>query len=135
MKYSSTCSCGNIKISVNLSSPIEEYRPRKCDCDFCMEHDLSYLSDVNGTLEFYPKAKMNVLRQGSQQASFWQCQSCKQVVAVTNTNNGVTRGAVSTTVFDKLHSLQPPITVSPKLLSTTQKYERWPKIWFKVILR
>ncbi|MCY7297270.1 aldehyde-activating protein [Alteromonas sp. a30] len=133
MEYSATCKCGDIKIIASFPSSIEEYQARECDCDFCISHGLAYLSDVNGTIAFSPKSHMNQLKQGSEQATFWQCSRCKQVVVVTSTKNGETRGAVSKTVFEKDFSLKASVNVSPKRFSPKDKAERWPTVWSKVI--
>lgn len=133
MEYSTACNCGNIKVKAFFPLPIEEYQARECDCDFCCSHRLAYLSDVNGTLSFSPRHQMNQLKQGSGQALFWQCGNCKQVVAVTNSKDGETRGAVSKAVFEKTFSLLPSISVSPKHLSPVGKVARWPTVWSKVV--
>lgn len=133
MNYSASCSCGKIKISAYFPAPIEEYQARECDCNFCVPFGLAYLSDVNGTISFSPKETMNQLKQGSGQATFWQCSNCKDVVAVTNTKDGETRGALAKSLFTKEYTLKPSVTVSPKKLSPSEKSERWPTIWSEVV--
>ena len=133
MDYSSTCSCGSIKVNAFFPLSIEEYQARACDCNFCTSLGLAYLSDVNGTISFSPKSEMNQLKQGSEQATFWQCRTCEQVVAVTNTKDRETRGAVSKAIFEKKFSLKPSVTVSPKQLSPKGKTERWRTGWSKVV--
>jgi hypothetical protein len=112
---------------------IEEYQARACDCDFCVPRGLAYLSDVNGTISFSPADKMKQLKQGSGQAIFWQCRQCEQVVAVTNTKDGETRGALSKTLFEKQYNLMPSLAVSPKQLSPKEKAKRWTTVWSKVV--
>lgn len=114
-------------------SPIEEYQARECDCDFCISRGLAYLSDVNGTISFSPKELMNQLKQGSGQATFWECDSCHDVVAVTNKKNGEVRGAVSKQLFAQHFKLKPSVPISPKKLSPSEKSERWPNVWSKVV--
>ena len=133
MEYKARCSCGDIEIIINLPEPIESYSARKCDCDFCVPRCLAYLSDANGTLSFTPKDKLVQLKQGSGQATFWQCRNCEDVVAVSNTQNGDTRGAAVKGLFEGLYSLQESVTVSPKTLSAAEKLERWPLVWAKVV--
>lgn len=133
MNYSTSCSCGKIKVVANFPSPIEEYQARECDCDFCILRGLAYLSDVNGTISFSPKEAMNQLKQGSGQATFWECDNCHDVVAVTNEKNGVIRGAVSERLFAQNFQLKPSVTVSPKKLSASEKSDRWPTVWSKVV--
>ncbi|WP_353668024.1 hypothetical protein [Marinomonas sp. THO17] len=133
MSYSTSCSCGKITVVANFPSPIEEYQARECDCDFCISRGLAYLSDVNGTISFSPKETMNQLKQGSGQATFWECDNCHDVVAVTNEKNGVVRGAVSKRLFARRFQLKPSVTVSPKKLSASEKSVRWPNVWSKVV--
>ncbi|UTW46110.1 aldehyde-activating protein [bacterium SCSIO 12696] len=133
MEYSSECKCGKVKVLASFPLPIEENQARECDCDFCVAHGLAYLSDVNGTISFSPKNQLNQLKQGSQQATFWQCSHCKQVIAVTHSKDGETRGAVSKALFERGFSLKPSIGVSPKKLSPEDKSERWPTVWSTVI--
>ena len=76
---------------------------------------------------------MNQLQQGSDQATFWQCKNCLQVVAVSHVKDGVMRGALSKALFEDDFELQTSITVSPKKLSAEQKSERWPTLWSRVV--
>ena len=133
MHYNTSCSCGQISVSAFFPSSIEEYQARRCDCDFCVSRGLEYLSDVNGTISFSPKNKMNQLKQGSDQAIFWECNNCQDVVAVTNSKDGETRGALVKALFGNSYQLKPSITVSPKKLSPSEKTERWLTVWSKVI--
>lgn len=133
MKYYSTCYCGAIKINAYFPHSIEAYQARACDCDFCAPRGLAYLSDANGTISFSPQDQMSQLKQGSGQATFWQCNHCKQIVAVTNSENGEARGAVSKALFDNEFSLKPSIWVSPKHLAPKEKAERWSTVWSAVV--
>ncbi|GBL03707.1 hypothetical protein [Glaciecola sp. KUL10] len=94
MNYSTSCSCGKVKVVTKFPSPIEEYQARECDCDFCTLRGLAYLSDVYGTIYFSPKDTMNQLKQSSGQATFWECDNCHDVVAVTTEKNGEVRSAI-----------------------------------------
>ena len=55
------------------------------------------------------------------------------MVAVTNTTNGATIGALSKAVFDRTYVLKPSIAASPKELSADEKVERWSRVWAKVV--
>lgn len=133
MNYSTSCSCGKVKVVAKFPSPIEEYQARECDCDFCTLRGLAYLSDVYGTISFSPKDTMNQLKQSSGQATFWECDNCHDVVAVTTEKNGEVRGAVSKRLFAQYFQLKPSITVSPKKLSASEKSDRWPTVWSKIV--
>lgn len=98
-----------------------------------MARGLAYLSDPDGTLSFHPKDGMRQLQQGSEQASFWQCEHCDQVLVVTHEELGVLRGAVSKALFEKDYKLAPSVSVSPKQFSPREKTQRWSAVWSKVI--
>ena len=135
MNYSSTCSCGMVEIEISLPRSLEEYEPRACDCDFCIARGASYISDPDGRLIIRHADKLERLKQGSEQASFWQCSSCKDLIAVTCEFETQTKGAINASVFEKQHKLKPPISVSPKLLVPEEKLNRWSAIWLKVELK
>ncbi|WP_196157178.1 aldehyde-activating protein [Reinekea sp. G2M2-21] len=134
MEYQAECSCGQVKVSIRLPQPIEEYQARECDCDFCVRYGLAYISDANGTISFAPIQSMNQLKQGSGQATFWQCSHCTDFVAVTHDCNGVERGAVVKALFANKHKLKPSITVSPRQLQPKEKPIRWSAVWSRVVL-
>ena len=69
------------------------------------------------------------LKQGSEQAKFWQCTSCQQIVAVSCEIAGNLKGTVNANLFAQSHKLKTPVVVSPKLLSPEQKRDRWAKAW------
>ena len=132
MNYSSSCQCGKIEILLSLPHAIETIEPRMCDCDFCKSHELTYLSEPVGELIIKGNRGLRQLKQGSEQAIFWQCKSCNQIVAVTSEFEGQIKGAVNSNLFTKSRVLSPPVTVSPKILSPEKKRERWASTWLKV---
>jgi hypothetical protein len=134
MDYLSSCSCASIQVELSLPNPIESYQPRECDCEFCEAHGLAYISDKLGTLTIKSSASINILKQGSKQASFVQCSHCEQVVAVTYRAKQVIKGAVSVALFAKDYALGQYQSVSPKVLSANDKRERWSTLWLTVVL-
>lgn len=134
MDFSANCTCGNISVKLNLPNSIEKYQLRKCDCDFCLSHDIVYLSDQLGVLDIFPNNQLRTMRQGSEQAEFKQCLNCGQVIAATSRIENEMRGAVNAQLLVMKYSLSDPITVSPKLLSADEKRRRWSEMWLKVIL-
>ncbi|MEM7081248.1 MAG: hypothetical protein AAF465_00715 [Pseudomonadota bacterium] len=75
---------------------------------------------------------MRPVRQGSEQAVFWACPVCNEIVAVTHQDGGTLRGAANAALFANHHTMKAPITVSPKLLSPEEKRDRWVEIWASV---
>ncbi|MCG7549980.1 aldehyde-activating protein [Pseudoalteromonas sp. Of7M-16] len=133
MKYCVSCNCGNVEVSVNFPHPIEKYQARECNCDFCRANGLAYLSDPNGTLSLTAKDPMKQLKQGSLQATFWQCARCMDIVAVTHSNHKETKGAVCKKLFEAKYLVQPSVCVSPKDLTPTEKLNHWNAAWSTVI--
>ena len=134
MKYLSQCSCGIIDIELSLPKRLEEYEPRACDCDFCVARSVSYVSDPDGLLTILHTDKLERLKQGSKQASFWQCSSCKDLIAVTCQFEKQTKGAINAGILKKHYKLKMSTTASPKLLPPEEKRKRWDSIWLKVEL-
>lgn len=129
MQYSASCRCGKIKVTLVISQPIENFQPRQCDCDFCRSHNLIFISEPEGHLSLVAQTDVIQLKQGSEQAKFWQCTSCQQIVAVSCEIAGNLKGTVNANLFAQSHKLKTPVVVSPKLLSLEQKRDRWAKAW------
>lgn len=134
MNYSSNCQCGNIEVYLSLPQRIELLEPRRCDCGFCKSHELIFLSEPKGTLNVEGGRGLRQLKQGSEQATFWQCSICNQIVAVTTKLDGEIRGAANGMLFIKSENLKRPVNVSPKVLAPEIKRERWASSWLKVNL-
>lgn len=132
MNYSSFCRCGQIQITLSLPKPIDTYAPRACDCDFCTSRSASYLSDPDGVLQITNAEELEQLQQGSEQAIFWQCTSCHDLVGVTHEFENGIKGAVNASLFAANYELQNAIVVSPKTLSPEEKRERWGGVWMRV---
>ena len=132
MKYSSACTCEKIQVKLSLPKQLDKYTPRACDCDFCTVRKASYLSDPHGVLEVTKSGGLEQLVQGSEQAIFWQCKSCHELIVVTYEFEGGLKGAVNASLFAKIIKLQQSIPVSPKLLSPEEKLERWREAWMTV---
>ncbi|MFC4698762.1 aldehyde-activating protein [Glaciecola siphonariae] len=130
--YPGTCHCNQIELYLNLPLALSDYSPRACDCDFCSEHDLMYVSDPQGTLEIVSTISLQHLRQGSQQAEFLRCANCEQIVAVVANIDGEYKGAINSDCLHDADLLSAPTPVSPKALSKDEKKARWAKHWSKV---
>lgn len=132
MTYSSNCQCGKVEVFLSLHPAIESLEPRECDCSFCKSYGLIYLSEPDGNLIVKAKLPLNQLRQGSEQATFWQCHSCCQIIAVTCEFDGELKGAVNGNLFAMSKKLKLPVIVSPRLLLPIKKRERWASAWMSV---
>lgn len=130
----SHCDCGAVQLDYKLPKSIENYTPRACDCDFCLSHNIHYLSDVAGNLLIKTDQRLHPIQQGSEQATFWQCASCNNIVAVTCILHNTLRGAANAQIFRKHHQLASPVVVSPKQLSAKEKTGRWGELWSRVCI-
>ncbi len=130
--YMGSCKCRAVSLAVFLPVSIENYEPRKCDCDFCVTHNLSYISDPKGKLTVQFDGKLANQKQGSEQATFLTCNNCETIVAAVCEFEGKLRGAINSNLLDNNNKLMKPISVSPKKLSPSEKVKRWEEVWFHV---
>lgn len=127
--YSASCQCGSVSFDMALPLTISEYSPRKCDCNFCMERDIRYLSDPKGSLHIRSQVPLLMQKQGSEKALFVTCTKCHDVIAATiNTGNGLV-GAVNASLIQDAEQCQADTVVSPKKLSAEEKVARWLTVW------
>ncbi|MGX5201071.1 hypothetical protein [Aliikangiella sp. IMCC44632] len=132
--YQGACGCGNLSYQLALTQPLKNYLARYCDCDFCQQHQLAYLSDPAGSCRLYISNPVNRIKQGSEQAEFIQCENCKIIIAVTVKFNDDLIGAVNVNALvDNAESLQ-KVNVSPKQLNASTKLARWQQAWMKFIV-
>jgi len=126
------CGCGQSNITLNLPEPLEKYSPRACDCDFCIANNIPYLSHPNGELNIESIEKLEIQKQGSNQASFITCHSCKTVIAAALEYEGKLIGALNASLLSDFSLLQHPTTVSPKKLTALEKIDRWKAVWLNI---
>src|SRR5215470_12760430 len=77
-RYRGTCHCGNIQLEFESTRPPDKFRPRSCDCSFCVEQGAQYVSDPQGKLIITVREdhELNRYRQGSESAEFLICRKC-----------------------------------------------------------
>lgn len=129
-----SCICGQTKIIVEISSALDTLIPRACDCDFCTEKGINYLSDPVGKAEIRTCQPLKKLKQGSNQAEFLCCANCDSVVAVGYWFQVGLKGAINATLLNDRKQLQNAVAASPKLLEPDEKVERWQKLWMTIKL-
>lgn len=127
--HEGACKCGKVQVTLKLPKPLSVYSPRKCDCGFCMQRGISYISDANGELHIYSDSELAALSQGSEQAKFLTCSHCHDVIAASiETADGVI-GALNATLLEQAQQLMPVTVVSPQQLSAEDKLMRWQTVW------
>ena len=117
-----------------LPRELEEYSPRKCDCDFCMMRNASSLSHPGGSLHIETLAPLTINKHGSEQASFLTCSNCNSLVCVVCQFATGLKGAVNAKLLSESGRLKNPVVVSPKQLSPKEKLSRWESLWLDVRL-
>jgi hypothetical protein len=129
---SGKCSCGKTKVTIYLPETLDQYRPRECDCDFCVSRNISYLSHPDGELAIESKEPLERQHQGSNQADFITCNNCKTVIAAALQLENKLIGALNSTLLLDFALLQKSTVVSPQMLSAKEKVERWQAIWLEI---
>jgi hypothetical protein len=133
-KYKGTCQCGNVTLALDLPNEITSYVPRACDCAYCIKRNVSYLSDPNGVLAIKSDKPLNKEMQGSEQAEFLVCNNCNLMIAVIYDFGLYVKGAVNASLLTDSDQLLTSVSVSPRLLSSAEKIERWNAVWLTISL-
>lgn len=132
--YKSTggCHCGNVKFEMELPGEPGSYKPRACDCDFCIKHGAAYVSDQNGKLVIIIKNETNIskYKQGSGISTFLICKKCGVLVGVYYQNQEQLYATVNSKAVNRNTAFSQETVVSPKHLSDNEKVQRWQDIWF-----
>jgi hypothetical protein len=117
---------------MELTRAPNEYGPRACDCDFCLKHGASYVSDPLGRLEIQFERERNIsrYRQGSGNAECLVCRSCGVLVGACYRDRGRILATVNSRIFTEGPVFGPEVLVSPKALSEPDKIKRWDELWF-----
>jgi hypothetical protein len=131
-KLNGQCHCGNINLDMRLSLPSSSIQVRVCDCDFCRKHGAGFISDVHGSLLIRTKdaSQLGKYQQGNSVADFLFCKKCGVFVAVTYQSDGHLYSAVNFKTISEDVIFGDAIPVSPKLLSVSEKIDRWKNNWF-----
>jgi hypothetical protein len=134
-QYFAKCGCGNVVIQFSSPKEISSYTSRKCDCDYCMQRGIEYLSDPHSQITFIAKTPLKHEKQGSEQATFLLCAKCQTVVGVGYLNEGLSVGSLNARLLDEFDNLQKSVVVSPKTLDKTQKVRRWRELWSQLLVK
>lgn len=123
-------------MSIRFSSPkdITAYTSRKCDCQYCKQKGIEYLSDPQGKITLTSGAPLRQEKQGSEQATFLLCPSCQTVVGVSYIARGFSVGSLNATLLNEYEKLQGCLVVSPKALDKTEKVRRWCELWSEMLV-
>lgn len=135
-KYFGSCHCKNITLEMELSYELNSYSPRACDCNFCLKHGASYISDNGGKLTIYieQEDKLIKYRHGDKIADFLLCQICGVLTGVCHENRTGLYATINSRILRKNVELKEVTFVSPKKLSCSEKIKRWQDVWFSNVV-
>nr|WP_136250730.1 aldehyde-activating protein [Ningiella ruwaisensis] len=134
ISYTGACLCNQVELHVHLPQVLSNYAPRACDCDFCRQNELTYISDPEGKIQIQSSISLRHERQGSNQAEFLSCRHCEQTVAVMLHLDERRIGAVNAQCLHSAEQFKEPIFVSPKTFSAQEKTKRWEQLWSPLTL-
>lgn len=129
MKIRGMCKCGNCEVVAEGVSTLSELVPRLCDCEYCQRHPAAMISDSKMVVSVESKSPIYTAMNGSDQATFYHCQGCDQLLAVGAMLGKVSLGAVNALLFGDLNQFAEPTFIQPRLLSPAEKVARWSKVW------
>lgn len=132
--YEGRCGCGASRLALSLPKPLQDYTPRRCDCDYCLVREGIYLSDSRGEAVIHSSRPLREERQGSGTARMLLCAACGDLLAAAALLSGGLRGAVRAPLLDDAQCLPAPEDVSPKLLGVDDKQTRWSASWLALRL-
>jgi hypothetical protein len=129
------CHCGNIIMRIELASAPGGYNPRVCDCDFCRKHGATYVSDAQGSLliQIADEREVGLYRQGSGVAECLVCRICGVLVGACYRSEGQVYATMNVRAVDAGTTFGAQQTVSPRLLSDSDKQRRWKDLWFSAV--
>lgn len=125
------CHCEALKVTFTTQSPPADIKPRICDCTFCVKHAAAYISDPDGSLaiQAIDEESLGRYQQGTDLTDFLVCTACGVLVGVIADLEGMLLGAVNARCLDDWKSFGQGTVVSPRLLSTDEKINRWKSVW------
>jgi len=128
MLYKGSCNCNHWQVEVNVTKSLGDLNPRICDCSYCKNNPSAIISDPNMAINLVG-GEITINKNGDQLANFYYCDRCGDLLAVGCNLNGQLRGAVNANLLRNAHQLGKPIKIQPHLLNTSEKLDRWGKLW------
>ena len=130
MRHTGTCKCGHSSVLHDSSDDLSAVNPRICDCDFCQQNPSAMISGPNAACAINSdNGKFTQKTNGSEQATFYHCYNCDQLLAVGAQIEGESKGAINGLLLDHSAQLGEPVFIQPRLLSAKEKAARWSVVW------
>jgi hypothetical protein len=137
MIHEGGCHCGNLRLTVRLSRPPEEIRPRACGCSFCRAHATRTISDPAGAAEIWAQDWDLVVpyRFGSRTAEYLVCGRCGVYIGAVCATAAGTRAVINTnSLADRALFTETPAPVDHDGEATEDRMARRAANWTPTIL-
>lgn len=128
LKYKGSCQCSRWQVEIQVQKPLDELSPRICDCSYCQNNPSKILSEPGMIIEL-TGGEASSTQNGDELATFYYCDCCGDFLAVGSDIDGHKRGAVNAGLLQGVNQLGNPIQIQPRLLSPSEKLERWDQLW------
>jgi len=128
MHYKGSCSCHRWQVEIEVTTPLDAFNPRVCDCNYCQNNPSKIISAPNMTIKLVG-GERSINQNGDRMANFYYCDYCGDLLAVGCHLNGQQRGAINANLLYDSNELGHPIQIQPRLLSSDEKRERWGTLW------
>ena len=133
MHYLGSCKCKQWKLRVSTDEALGNLNPRVCDCEYCKSHPSAIISGSDMQIEFLgDRENITIDINGDELALFYRCKACGDLLAVGCEIDGQLRGAVNSSLLDRKDLLGSSVAIQPRLLSASEKMQRWGKLWGKL---
>lgn len=130
MEFLGKCKCGNSTILLEGAESLGALNPRICDCEFCKSNPSAIVSGPGLTITVSTENGGFTNRlNGSEQAVFYHCAYCNQMLAVGAEIAGQQKGALNALLLDDQEHLGEPVAIQPRLLEPHEKLKRWSNLW------
>lgn len=126
--YKGSCNCNQWQVEMNIAKPLSDLSPRFCDCDYCQINPSRIISDPSMLINLLG-GEVTINQNGDKLANFYYCSRCCDLLVVGCILNGQLRGAVNASLLSDSGQLGKAVKVQPRLLSASEKLNRWESLW------
>ena len=129
MSMRGSCKCNNIDVSWHTVD--YSVVPRKCQCQYCMEKDASYVSKSRSRVVIHiHNAKLHKsVQHGTNSAIFHECGHCGELVFVTADIGGDIFAALNANCLENRRGFSDPVVTNFSNQSAEERIERWRRNW------
>lgn len=136
MIFKGKCSCSLCTIAFETEKKLSDYLPRVCDCSYCVDNPSKLVSEPDAVIEISTIDSNDLVcrRNGDFLADFYHCKNCDDLMAIGKEIEGSLRGSLNAALLDDCSDLGEIVPIQPRLLSPSEKVERWKGIWSTLVV-